>query len=62
MIHQARTRARLENATLNDLFRQWLEQYVSQPAAANRYDDLMHQLSYARAGRKFSRDEMNERG
>jgi len=62
IIHQARTRARLENVTLNELFRQWLEQYVSQPSAANRYDELMDKLSYANAGHKFSRDEMNERG
>jgi len=61
LIHLARKRAMVENTTLNDLFRRWLDQYVAQPSSAKRYEDVMYQLSYARAGRTFRRDEMNER-
>ena len=61
LIEQARRQATTENTTLNELFRQWLAQYVAQPAAAERYTALMERLSYIDAGRKFSREEMNER-
>lgn len=61
IIEQARRRAQLENTTLNELFRRWLNQYVAQPGAADRYRSLMQRLSYVDAGRKFSREEMNER-
>ena len=60
-IEQARRRAQLENTTLNELFRQWLKRYVAQPGAADQYRSLMQRLSYVDAGRKFSREEMNER-
>lgn len=61
MIQQARRRATLENTTLNELFRAWLERYVTQSSAAQRYDDLMARLDHINATRKFSREEMNER-
>ena len=61
IIEQARRRAQLENTTLNELFRRWLNQYVAQPGAADQYRSLMQRLSYVDAGRKFSREEMNER-
>lgn len=61
VIQQARRRATLENTTLNELFRTWLEHYVAQPSAAQNYDDLMAQLDHINAKRKFSREEMNER-
>jgi len=60
-IQLARKRAAIENITLNELVRRWLAQYVTHTSSANQYEDVMNQLSYARAGRKFSRDEMNER-
>lgn len=61
LIQRARQRANMEHVTLNDLFRRWLEQYTMQPSAADRYDELMSQLSYTQVTRKFSREEMNER-
>ena len=61
MIRAARRRAADENTTLNDLFRQWLEQYVVEIAAGERYEALMNQLSHVNTGRKFSREELNER-
>lgn len=61
LIQRARQRANMEHVTLNDLFRRWLEQYTMQLSAADRYDELMSQLSYTQVTRKFSREEMNER-
>lgn len=61
VIAQARRRAASENTTLNELFRTWLERYISQPLAVQQYDELMSRLDYAQAGRKFTREEMNER-
>lgn len=61
LIEQARRQAAAENTTLNELFRQWLAQYVARPEAVERYRTLMARLSHVRAGRKYSRDEMNER-
>jgi hypothetical protein len=61
LIQQARRRAAAENQTLNELFRQWLERYVAQPSAAEQYEVLMKRLGHVNAGRKFSREEMNER-
>lgn len=67
LIREARRQAALQNTTLNALFREWLERYVAQEDAAERkravarYNDLMNRLSYVNAGRKFSREEMNER-
>lgn len=61
LIQQARRRAVAENTTLNELFRCWLEQYAAQPAAADQYASLMERLRHVQAGRKFSREEMNER-
>jgi hypothetical protein len=61
IIVQARRRAAAENTTINELFRMWLERYVSQPLAAEQYDELMAQLQHVQAGRKFTREEMNER-
>ena len=60
-IQLARKRAAVENITLNELIRRWLAQYVTHTSSVNQYEEVMEQLSYARAGRKFSRDEMNER-
>ena len=61
LIQQARRRAAAENHTLNELFRQWLERYVAQPSASKQYEALMQRLSHINAGRRFSREEMNER-
>ena len=61
LIEQAREIARTQRTTLNAAFRDWLRQYTAQPTAGQRYDEVMKQLSYVRAGRKYTRDEMNER-
>jgi hypothetical protein len=62
LIQQARRRANAESTTLNELFRVWLERYVTQPSAADQYLALMQRFGYVQTDRKFSREEMNERG
>jgi hypothetical protein len=61
LIQQARRRAAIENHTLSELFRQWLECHVAQPAASEQYEVLMQRPSHVNAGRKFCREEINER-
>jgi hypothetical protein len=61
LIQLARRRASAENMTLNELFRRWLEQYVAQTMAPDQYMALMDRLDHVQAGRKYSREEMNER-
>ena len=61
LIARAREKARREKSSLNAVFRQWLARYVGQDQAGSGYRDLMDRLSYARSGRRFSRDELNER-
>ncbi|MDZ7722207.1 MAG: hypothetical protein U5R06_05105 [candidate division KSB1 bacterium] len=61
LIKTARQKAQREHSTLNHEFRQWLLQYVHSNLKRNEYQSLMQSLSYAKPGKKFSRDEMNER-
>ncbi len=43
------------------VFRQWLVRHFGQDHAVIEYRDLLSRLSYAQPGRRFSRDEANER-
>ena len=61
LIERARAVARSQHRTLNAAFRDWLEQYASQTGSTQAFDALMTRLTHVNAGRKFSRDEMNER-
>ncbi len=61
LIRQAREKAKREHTTLNASFRQWLRQYVYRNTKTTDYNGFMDSLSYAKPGRKFSRDELNER-
>jgi hypothetical protein len=62
LIEEARTLARSENSTLNEQFRLWLEAYTRKQRV-QRFravmDDLQGKIDTG--GRKFTRDEMNER-
>jgi len=53
--------ARSKHTTLNAAFREWLRQYAGAASAGERYEAVMRALKKVDAGRKFSRDEMNER-
>ncbi len=65
LIAAARERARKEKTTLNAAFREWLKRYAvtsqERKARAKAFRDLMKSLEYAQPGRKFTREEMNER-
>ena len=60
-IELAREVARSEQKTLNDAFRAWLDWYGSRKVTRSELTALFERLKYADAGRKFTRDEMNER-
>ena len=60
-IERAREVARKRSTTLNQLFREWLENLTHEPDRVSSYDRLMTQLSEVKSGRRFSRDESNER-
>jgi hypothetical protein len=61
LIDQARQVAHDQRKTLNDAFRDWLAQYASSRSDAAGFDEFMSRIKPMRAGRHFSREEMNER-
>ncbi|MBW2594123.1 MAG: hypothetical protein JRE58_14210 [Deltaproteobacteria bacterium] len=61
LINQARQKAAQEKTSLNKLFREWMSQYANRDNAGNSYDSLMESLSTVKSGKKFTREEMNER-
>ena len=63
LIADARRRAAAENTTLNAKFRLWLEGYVGRERQAARALETMRELQgkISTGGRKFTREEMNER-
>lgn len=61
LIEQARAVARARHKTLNAAFREWLQQYAAESGSAQEVDSLMKRLRHIRAGRHFTRAEMNER-
>ena len=62
LIEEARAAARSENTTLNAQFRLWLEQYARKRRAAKAMQTIAElQKKYSTGGRKFTREEMNER-
>ncbi len=63
LIEKARQRATTENTTLNAQFRMWLENYVQREQKSERTIETIRELqaSIFSGGRKFSREEMNER-
>ena len=60
-IERARQYAQDQNTTLMELFREWLDGLAGRERRAEEYRTLMHELRHVNAGRKFTRDEMNER-
>jgi len=62
LIEQARQVAAGRRTTLNQAFREWLQSYTAQTGSGKHYDALMKRLrGHVRPGRRFTRDEMNER-
>jgi hypothetical protein len=61
LLEQARLVARAQRKTLNAVFREWLVQFTAQAGNCEEVDALMRRLRHVDAGRRFTRDEMNER-
>ena len=63
LIEAARARARAENTTLNEQFRRWLADYAQRRKRADAAMQVIAELrgTLRTGGRKFTRDEMNER-
>ena len=61
LLRKAREKAMHERKSLNVVFRGWLSRYVNQDDASSNYHALMKRLKHIVPGRKFSREEMNER-
>ena len=62
-IKKARRRAAAEHTTLNAEFRKWLKNYVQHEQQSERAMETIREMqkSIFTGGRKFSREEMNER-
>jgi hypothetical protein len=63
LIEAARERARAEHTTLNEQFRRWLKDYARREQQADEAMAVIRELrgKVRTGGRKFTRDEMNER-
>jgi hypothetical protein len=61
LIEQARLVARAQHKTLNAAFREWLLTFTAQSGNGQEVDALMRRLRHVNAGRRCTRDEMNER-
>ncbi len=61
LIKRAREKAARQNKSINTVFREWLSRYVGADDARDGYERLMARLGHVRSGRKFAREEMNER-
>ena len=63
VIAAARRRATAENTTLNEQFRVWLADFAGRERQAVRAMQTIRELQEQifTGGRKFTRDEMNER-
>jgi len=61
LIERARLVARSQRRTLNDAFREWLTQFAQSTGDVQGFDALMGRMHHVNAGRRFSRDDLNER-
>jgi len=61
LIERAHLITREQRRTLNEAFREWLAQFARSAGDAQEFDALMLRLQTVHAGRRFSREELNER-
>jgi hypothetical protein len=61
LIERARLIARSQRRSLNDAFREWLTQFAQSAGDAQGFDAFMGRMQHVNAGRRFGRDELNER-
>lgn len=61
VIRKAIEKANKERRNLDALFREWLNKYINHTNVENEYEQFMKRIRYVKPGRKFTRDELNER-
>ena len=61
LIEQVRELAQSRNTSLNAMFREWLEDTAKTKERMQKVDALLDRMEYVSVGKKFTRDEMNER-
>jgi hypothetical protein len=61
LIAEARRVAKSQSTTLSGAFREWLKHFASQAGDSRDFDANMQRLRHIRSGRRYTRDEMNER-
>ena len=63
LLEAARRRAAAEGTSLDELFQRWLAEYVGRERQADAAVAAIHELreTIDTGGRRFTRDEMNER-
>jgi hypothetical protein len=61
LIEQVRLPAKSRHKTLNAMFREWLEQFRAQSGGTHGVGRSDETPEHVQAGRRFSRNEMNER-
>ena len=61
LLEDARKVAEASQTTLDAALREWLVEYTAGLERVRKYDALMDRLKHVNAGRKFTREEMNER-
>ncbi len=61
LIEEVRLVAKSQYTTLSAAFREWLKLFASQPGNLKDFDGNMQRLRHIKSGRRFNRDEMNQR-
>ncbi len=61
LIEKARKQAKNECKSLNVVFREWLFRYANRGKNGKKYESIMNGLKHVNPGRRFTREEMNER-
>lgn len=61
LIAEARLVAESQHTSLSAAFREWLRGFVSQSSDSRNFDENMRRLKDIKSGRRFTRDEMNQR-
>ena len=61
LLAEAKSRAASDHQTIDQIMCRLLAEYVERKDRVERHRELMQRLSYVSAGRKFTREEMNER-
>lgn len=61
IIQRAREKALKNKTTLNNVFREWLKNYVKTESNLMDYSQLMNQLKHIKPGKHFTREDFNER-